>query len=215
MLLPLLAAGCAGQVGEMPTWVGFDDYQDDSAVLVLEVTPPSSVLLAVGSIEQGGWRAKGPKSQMWLAPRDGYIVARVSPTQDEQAYAVIQVRPAKSPGGQDGATPTYESGFWSAVPTDPASGQGGSSRAYGPTGEARIPVLKATAARVNFAGTIRVDATLESGSDAPPQKVGITPVTSPNDMEAVSRFMTLQYPKVIARIVPRPLEMMRRSEASD
>jgi hypothetical protein len=214
VLLPLLVGGCAGHVSEMPTWVGFDEYNDD-AIVVLKVDPPASVLLAVGSIDQKGWRAKGPKSRMWLSACDGFIVARVSPTQDDGAYGVIQVRLDKSPGGQDGAAPTYETGFWSVVPAERASEEGGSGKNYAPAGEARIPVLKATAARVTFAGTIRIDAMREPGSDEAPQKVGITPVTAPDDMAAVGRFMAQHYPKVTARIVPGPLQMMRGNENAE
>jgi hypothetical protein len=212
--LPLLAGGCGGQVAEMPTWVGFDEYNDD-AVLVLKVEPSASVLLAVGNVDQNGWRAKGPMSRIWLVPRDGYVVARVAATQEDWAYAVIQVRPGKLPGARDGAAPAYEAGFWSVTPADAAPEKGEGGPAYGPAGQARIPVLKATAARVSFAGTLRIEAAREPGSDGPPQKVGVTPATSPDDMEAVTRFMAQHYPKIIARIVPRPLEMMRRSGASD
>ncbi len=206
VLLLLLTAGCAGQVAEMPTWVGFDEYDDD-AVLVLKVVPSASVLLAAGRIDAQGFRPKGPKSQMWLAAEDGYIVARVSATADDGAYAVVQVRAEQI---ADGAAPTYETGFWSPVAADAATGASG--QAFGPSGEARLPVLSATAARVSFAGTLRLDAIRQPGSTEAVQKLAVTPATSADDLAAVTRFLAQHYPKVTARVVPVPLRMLRRHE---
>jgi len=223
-LLPLLAVGCAGQISEMPTWVGFDEDNVEAgnhvAVVVLKVEPPAQVLLAAGRIDQNGWRSTGRKGEVWLSARDGFVVAKVTPTQDEMAYAVIQVKPDQLAGGSAASTPTYETGFWPRVTTNAVTGgstqgeeRAGDRLAYGPAGEGRVPVLKAIAGRVVFVGAIRIDALQEHGTDKAPPKIGITPVASPDDGEAVRRFLAEKYPKVRARIVPRPLQMMRRTEA--
>jgi|GEM_PF-7019290 len=149
-LLPMLAGSCAGQISEMPTWVGFNEDNvegaDDVAVVVIKVAPPAQVLLAAGRIGPNGWRSKNPAGGVWLSARDGFVVARVSPTQDEMAYAVIQVRPDHQSDGKDGTAPTYETGFWSALPGTPGAEvategpvKDGARPAYGPTGEARVP----------------------------------------------------------------------------
>jgi hypothetical protein len=223
VLLAMLAGSCARQISEMPTWVGFDEDNvegtDDVAVVVIKVAPTAQVLLAAGRIGPNGWRSKSPAGGVWLSARDGFVVARVSPTQDEMAYAVIQVRPDHLGDGTDGTAPTYETGFWSALPGTPGSavategpGKNEERLAYGPTGEARVPVFKAIAQRVTFAGTIGLDALPKPDADGAPQKVGITPVTSPEDIMAVTRFLAQHYPKVRARVVPSPLQMMRRDE---
>ena len=212
VLLSLPAGGCAGQISEMPTWVAFDEDTvegaNDVAVVVLKVVPPAEVLLAAGRIEPSGWRSSGPKNRAWLPARDGFVVARVSPTQDEDAYAIIEVRPGQVVAATEGTAATYDTGFWSAVAGNAAP------PSYGPTGEARVSVLKAVAGRVSFVGTLRIAALQEPRAGEAPQKVGITPVVAPEDSDAVKRFMAEHYPKVRARMVSRPLEMMRRNEAA-
>ena len=78
VLVPLLAGGCAAQISEMPTWVGFEEDNvmgaDDTAVVVLKVAPPAQVLLAEGRIDPNGWRGKGSASRAWLPARDGFVV---------------------------------------------------------------------------------------------------------------------------------------------
>jgi hypothetical protein len=219
-VLALLAGGCAGQISEMPTWVGFDEdgnveAGNDAGIIVLKVAPPAQVLLAAGRIEPNGWRSKGAKNRVWLSARDGFVVARVAPARDEDAYAVIQVRPGQLAGGKDGTAPTYETGFWSALPASAAAEAGGDGPAYGPAGEARVPLFKAIAGRVAFVGAIRIEASQEPDSTEAPRQVGVTPVASPDDLEAVRRFLAQRYPKVTARVVSRPLQMMRRSESTE
>ena len=219
VLVLLLAGGCASQISEMPTWVGFDEDNvegaDDVAVVVLEVAPPAQVMLAAGEIGPKGWRDKGPKDGVWLSARDGFVVAKVSPTQDETAYAVLQVRPHQLARQKEGPAPTYGTGFWSAVPTHAGAGgarvpdQAEDRPAYGPTGGARVPVFEAIARRVTFVGTIRIDSLSEPEGDKAPQRVGITPVASAGDLEAVRGFLVQHYPKIRARVVPRPLQMLR------
>ena len=65
----LLVSGCGGQIAETAAWVGFDEDSDD-AILLLAVTPPASVGLAVGRIEHDGWRGKGPKSRTELSVKE-------------------------------------------------------------------------------------------------------------------------------------------------
>jgi len=213
-LLALWVGGCAGQITEMPTWIPFSEYTDnglytDDGVVVLKVSPPASVLLAIGRIEQEGWREKRGAGRVWLSAKDGHVVAKASPAQQDVAYAVVEVRPDSLPGGE-GAALGYETGFWAAT-----AEKAGDRPAYQPTGQARVPVFKATAARVTFAGAIRIDPVRAPDSKEPPQKVGITPVTSSDEMEAVRRFMAERYPKVTARLQSAPLQMMRRFEPGE
>jgi hypothetical protein len=226
VLVALVAGGCAGEIGEMPTWVGFQEDNvegaDDVAVAVLKVTPPSQVLLAAGRIGPNGWRSKGPKSEVWLSARDGFVVAKVSPTQDELAYAVLQVRPSQLAGTGEGTALSQETGFWSAVPGSAEIGgathgteKAADGPAYGPAGEARIPAFTAIARRVTFVGTIKIDALAAPDGDQAPQKVGITPVFPAEDIEAVRGFLAQRYPKIGARVVPGPLQMVRRNAAAE
>ena len=76
-------------------------------------------------------------------------------------------------------------------------------------------MFRAIAGRVAFAGTLRMDALQEPEASGPPPKVGITPATSPDDIEAVRRFLAQHYPKIRARVVPSPLQMMRWNEATE
>jgi hypothetical protein len=224
LLLAGLAGGCAGQIGEMPTWVAFAEENvesgNDVGIVVLKVAPSAEVLLAVGRIEHNGWRSTGRQSRVWLAAQDGFVVARVSPVQDETTYAVIQVRPDQPAGAKDEVALTYETAFWSVAPGGAAVAAGATDEAtarpaYRPTGEVRLPVLKAAAGRVVFAGTIRIDAVREPDAAEAPRKVGITPAVAADDLEVVRRFMAQHYPKVTARIVASPLQMMRRNEPAD
>ncbi len=217
LALPLLAADCVAQISEMPTFVGFDEDNveggNDAAVVVLKVEPPAEILLAAGCIGPQGWRGTGPKNRAWLSARGGFVVAKVTPTQDDMAYAVVQVRP-QPVGTSERTAPTYETAFWSIAASGAAATPGGNGPAYGPGDQARIPLVEAVAGRVVFAGTLRIDALAEPGAGEAPQKVAITPVTS-SDLGEVSRFMAQRYPKVRARILPRPLQMMRMREGTD
>jgi hypothetical protein len=215
--LPVLSGACAGQISDLPSWDSFGEDsiqgENDFAVVVLGVEPAARVLLAYGRIEKGGW--SGKSTPVWLSAKDGFVVARLTPTRDDLSYAVVQVCPGRRVGAKEGAAPTYETGFWSALPAGAAPGQCSDGVAYGPTGNARVPVLEAIMGRVAFAGTIRIDALGERDADAAPQKVGLTPTTSPDDIDAVRRFMAQHYPKVTARVVSRPLQMIRRGESGD
>jgi hypothetical protein len=212
----LLASGCAGQVAELPTWIGFDEESDESVVL-LAVMPGARVVLAAGKIERDGWRSQGTPRRAELSAKDGFVVAKVSPTQDEQAYAVVEVRPDACTGSSQEASSSYATAFWSMAAAPPVpSGTSSSEQpttarcpAYAPAGEARLPVFRATAARVTYVGGLRLGVSRDPESAEPPAKISVTP-TSPDDQEAARRFMAQRYPKVTARVIPRPLEMMRK-----
>jgi hypothetical protein len=218
-VLALLLGGCAGQISEMPTWVAFDEDNvegaDDVAVVLLKVEPAAQVLLAAGRIEGDGWRSGGSQGQVWLPAKDGFVVARVTPTQEAMAYAVVGLRADALGRAQDGAPLGYEAGFWSAVPTSAPPGSGGAGMEYVPTRESRIPLCTAVAGRVTFVGALRVLALAEPGGTEAPPKIGVTPVASPDDLEAAKRYLGEHYPKVKARVVERPLQMMRRSDPKE
>jgi len=211
----LLAGGCGGFVEAMPTWVELDEASDDALVL-LAVTPPASVVLAVGRMEGAGWRPRGPSSRVTLSGKDGFVLAKVAPSQGDRAYAVVEARPESCATlGETGAL-SYATAFWS--PASPASDavaaaspSAGASRAcpaYAPGEQARLPVFPATAGRVTFVGTLALGATRDAETDGAPRKLAVAPAPA-GDLEAARRFMAERYPRILARIVPGSLEMVR------
>lgn len=212
--LLVLLGGCAGQVSEMPNWVSFGEDsvegENDYAVVVLRVEPAAEVLLSDGRAEQSGWR--GSSSRRWLSCQDGYVVARVSPTHDQMAYGVVQVRPGQPVADEARANPDG-GGLWAAAPTSAAPGKSGDGIAYGPAADASIPLFRAAMGRVSFVGTLRIEGVGERETGQAAQKVVIWPATSPDDLDAARRFVAQHYPKIRARVVASPLQMMKRSEA--
>jgi hypothetical protein len=207
----LLLGACGGQINDLPTWVGFAEDSED-AIVLLAVTPPGSVVLAAGRVESSGWRGKGPSARMRLVARDGFIVAKVSPTLGDQAFAITQVCPEGATVGVDAPPFDHATAFWlvgvAGAPASEASVPLAGRECYVPTGEARLPVLKAIAGRVTYLGKLRVAATERAEPDQPAAKVGVTPEAS-DDLELPRKFMAQHFPKVTARVVARPLEMMR------
>ena len=219
VLCLLLASGCGGYVSELPAWIGFGEDNED-AVVLLAVTPPTSVVLAAGRIERNGWRSKGPASRVRLPASDGFVIAKVAPTQDDQAYAIVQACLEHSARGGDERQTTYATAFWSAIaPGSRASSAAdaavqqavGECSIYAPSGEAQLPVMTAVAGRVTYVGAIGIAATWDAESHEAPAKVGVTPA-APDDIEAAQQFMAKHYPKVTARIVVRALGMMRNAQ---
>ncbi len=164
------------------------------------------------------------------------MVARVTPTEDDEAYGIVQIRPERFTSRAEEPAFTYATALWSPVTNNGTMvmfGLGGylaeeaaksafetgktvtASPAYTPKGEAHLPVFQAIAGQVTYVGAIRIDASKDPESDDPPDKIGVTRITLPDDAEVVARFMARHYPNVHARVTTRLLQMMRWNEYTD
>jgi hypothetical protein len=221
----LLASGCAGHVRVLQCDKPFDS-DDKDAIVVLRVTPGAWVMLARGKFDRNGWRAKWGHRKLWS--ENGFVVARVTPTEDDEAYGIVQIRPERFTSRAEEPAFTYATALWSPVTNNGTIVMFGlagylaeegaksafekgktvtASPAYTPKGEAHLPVFEAIAGEVTYVGAIRIDASKDPESDDPPEKIGV-----PNDAEAVARFMAKRYPNVHARLTTRTLQMMRWNE---
>jgi hypothetical protein len=208
-----LASGCAGHILELSPDKPFD-ADDKDAIVVLRVTPKAWVVLVRGKYDRYGWWPKGFTNirQFWSG--DGFVVAKVTPTKENEGYAVVEIRPERYSSRAKEAAFTYATALWSPrfQADNPMLME---CPVYAPLGEAHLPVFKAVAGQITYVGAIRIDASKDPESDDPPKKIGITPVTSPDDEETlideenIARFITKQYPKVRARVTTRVLKMMR------
>jgi hypothetical protein len=222
----LLASGCAGHMAELSPKTSFDE-DDRRAIIVFRVIPRAWVVLEKGRYDVDGWRSKGLSSRTQFWPENGFVVAKVSRTGDDEAYAITEVRPERSTNLTDEAVFIHAAALWS--PAGHGAGVPGllpamvadvakrvtECPAYIPKGEARLPTFEAVAGQVTYLGAIRVDAAKDSKSKDPPKKIGITPIASASDAEAVARFVAKQYPKVRAKLTTGVLRMMRRNEYTD
>jgi hypothetical protein len=201
----------------------FEDGDED-AIIVLRVVPRAWVTIAPGNYGRHGWISMSMGSQYWA--EDGFVVAKVTPTDEmeDQAYAVTQVRPEHYTNMADEQPFTRETAMWTpvryqgampgAVPalTAKAMASVGECPAFSPKSGRDMPVFRAPAGRVTYVGTIRIDASKNMESGEVSERIGITPITSPGDEALVAKLMAKRYPGVRARIVRRPLRMMRRNE---
>jgi hypothetical protein len=223
-----LASGCAGHIRELSPDKPFD-ADDKDAIVVLRVTPKAWVVLVRGRFDRYGWRAKGALNRMQLWSGGGFVVAKVTPTEEDEGYAIVEIRPERYSNRDEEPAFTYATALWS--PTKPtivplglvpavvsaAATSLTEIPAYSPHGEAHLPVFSAVAGRVTYVGAIRIDASKDPESDDPPEKIGVTPVPLPGnaDAEAAAGFMAKHYPNVHATISTRRLQMMRWNEYRD
>ena len=226
LALWLLASGCAGHITQLSPKTSFTE-DDRKAIIVFQVRPRAWVVVERGRYDENGWRSKGLSSRTQFWPESGFVVARVSPTGENEAYAITEVRPEQYAGRAGEPAFTYSTALWSPVGYSrggagllPAMAAGAAENltecpAYTPRGEAHLPTFGAVAGRVTILGTIWIDASRDPESDDPPEKIGITPITSPGDAEAVARFVSKHYPKVQAKVTTGVLRMMRRNEYTD
>jgi hypothetical protein len=235
-LLPLaiailsLASGCAGHIRELSPDEPFDADEKD-AIVVLQVTPRAWVVLVRGKFDRYGWRSKGVLNSREVWSEDGFVVAKVTPTKKDEGYAIVEIRPERYSSRAEEPAFTYATALWSPKKNyrgppvllllQAAGEMLMECPVYTPLGEAHLPVFKAIAGQVTYVGAIRIDASKDPESDDPPEQIGITPVTSPEDEETledeetVARFITKHYPKVRARVKTRVLQMMRRNEYTE
>jgi hypothetical protein len=197
-LLPLaiailsLASGCAGHIRELSPDKTFD-ADDKDAIIVMQVKPRAWVVLVRGKIDRYGWRPKGFQNRMQLWSGDGFVVAKVTPTKQNEGYAIVEIRPERYANRADEPAFTHATALWSPkknhwgtpVLIQAADQMLAECPVYAPLGEAHLPVFKGVAGQVTYVGAIRIDASKDPESDDPPEKIGITPVTSSDDEETL------------------------------
>jgi hypothetical protein len=215
----LLAAGCGRNFLDLSSSTWFDQ-RNRSAIVVFRVSPKTYVLLSKGIVERDGWRAKLLKEAAEFWAEDGFVVARVKPTKEDEAYGIVRLRPEIYKDLADEPAPTYATARWS---------QGGAwgnkqvmasffavgSQGYFPDTHVRLPAFTATAGQVTYVGAVRVDASVRRGSTEPPKKISVTPVTSPTDVSLVGQYLKKHYPNVVGEVVSEPFRMLRRNEYLD
>jgi hypothetical protein len=200
----------------------FGETSDDG-IIVLRVTPRAWVVLARGRVYPDGWRERGVSGRRRFWPEDGYVVAKVTPTDENEGFGIVQIRPEKFTSIADEAPHTYATAMWppgSLTPEQPWFSEAGAAQAvpsptYIPKANVRLPVFKAVAGQVTYVGAIRIDASKNPESDDPPKKIAVTPITSPDEAAAVARFMAKHHPNVHAPIRTAAFQMMRRDEYTD
>jgi hypothetical protein len=117
-LLPLaiailsLASGCAGHIRELSPDKPFD-ADDKDAIIVLKVTPRAWVVLVWGNFDRYGWRPKGVLNRRQLWSGGGFVVAKVTPTRQNEGYAIVEIRPERYSSRAEEAAFTYATALWS------------------------------------------------------------------------------------------------------
>jgi hypothetical protein len=217
----LLACGCGNHLRELSADKPFSETNDDG-IIVLRVTPGAWVELARGRVRRDGWYERGVSNRRQFWPEDGYVVAKVTPTDENEGFGIVKIQPEKFTNIADEAPFTYATAMWPQVTLSPFMpvvpgliAQALAGPAYHPKANVRLPVFKAVAGKVTYVGAIRVDASKDLQSSDPPEKIAITPITSPADTVAVARFMAKHYPNVHAPIRTDAFQMMRRDEYTD
>ena len=219
----LLACGCGNHLRELSADKAFNESCKDG-IIVLRVTPGAWVQLARGRVDRDGWRARGVGvsggRQFW--PEHGYVVASVTPTDENEGFGIVQIRPEKFTNIAEEAPFTYATAMWPQLSPGPfgspllnAAAQAVAGPTYHPKANVRLPVFKAVAGQVTYVGAIRVDASKDPESSDPPEKIAITPIRSPADVAEVARFIAKHYPNVHAPIRTEAFRMMRRDEYTD
>ena len=201
------------------------DSSDEDAIVVLRVVPQASVTIVRGTYDRDGWISKGMGFGSWFMAEEGFIVAQVTPTDemDNDAFAVVQVRPERYTSRADEPAFTYTTARWSPVvkrtllAAGIAAGIGtvGDCLVYSPKGEAHMPVFRAAAGRVNYVGAIRIDASRGSRVERSAEGNRHHPDHGTGRCRFGCQFLAKRYPRVHARIAKRPLRMMRRNEYID
>ncbi len=214
---------------------------DNEGIVVLGVTRRTGVILVGGEADQDGWRKNNFTNRKHLWSAEDYVVFKATPTQDNEAYAVVAVRPERFTAFADEKPFTYATVMWHkshigqtellgptiafgivglvaatalGAPIDWGPDDKG-SYAYSPRENVDLPTFKSVAGEVAYVGSLRVEASQRAGAKAPPKKIPITPTSTPNDLDAVAKFMATHYPNVHVPVTYRPLQMVPRDELGD
>lgn len=218
----LSSVGCGHHFLGLSAGTAFGEHDDD-AIVVLRVSPKTTVVLVKGIVEGDGWRTKRADDATQFWTEDGFVVAHVTPTADDEAYGLIMVRPETY--GKLGEEPpsTYATAHW---PQGAGKFRWGryktwedgntfAPQPYFANTNVRLPAFKAIAGRVTYVGTVRIDASVAKGSTEPPDKIALTPVSAPLDAEEVAVYLAKRYPKVRGRVKTELFRMLRRNEYLD
>jgi len=225
LLAVLSGVGCGHHFLGLSAGTVFDE-RDDDAIVVLRVSPKTTVVLAKGIVEGAGWRTKRADDATQFWTEDGFVVARVTPTAADEAYGIIVLRPEMYGDLGEEPSPTYATTHWpqgsgmlrwglDKVLYAPTNGNTFAPQPYHAATNVRLPAFKAIAGKVTFVGAIRVDASVAKGSTEPPDKIALTPVSAPLDAEEVAAYLAKHYPKVRGRVKTEPFQMLRRNEYLD
>jgi len=221
ILCLVLASGCGGHIQELSRESSFDEG-GKTAIIVLRVTTRAWVVLVRGKFDRYGWKAKGVLNRRPLWSEDGFVAAEVTPTGEDEGYAIVEIRPERYSSRAQEPAFTYATALWSQLSSGvfmpieaSAIARALEGPTYFPKGEAHLPVFSAVAGQVTYVGAIRIDASKDPESDDPPEKIGVTPVPLSGDAEAVARFMAKHYPNVHATVSTRLLQMMRWNQYMD
>jgi hypothetical protein len=63
-------------------------------------------------------------------------------------------------------------------------------------------------------GRLRVEASQRAGAKDPPKKIAITPTSTPDNLDAVTKFMATHYPNVHVPVTYRPFQMVARDDSA-
>jgi hypothetical protein len=237
-----LASGCAGHFLQLsvPTDLIAFERTDNEGMVILGVTKRTGVIVMGGESDGYGWRKNifVDREHFWSA--EDYIVFKATPTQDTEAYAVVAVRPERFTAFADEKPFTYATvmwhksyighpvfvpmGFGLIVAAVVGAAQGSSidwgpddkgSYAYSPRENVDLPTFKSVAGEVAYVGSLRVEASQRAGAKDPPKKIAITPTSTPNDLDAVGKFVATHFPNVHVPVTYRPFQMVPRDELGD
>jgi hypothetical protein len=232
-LVSLLAClGCASPIAELSPSKSFD-HTDRRTVVVFRVEPPSWVVLEKGHYVDDAWKtnARSDRTQFWRD--DGFIVADVARSREDEAYAVTQIRPGRCPEIADAVASPHPVTVWSAVDYDSffrrqeggvlpvlesaaiASVAKGVTECppYQATDAIRLPTFEAVPGQAVYLGTVKVDFPhMAVWQKEPWRSVRVTLLPASEDIEQAARLVADTFPRVLAMVVPGGFRMLRRRD---
>jgi hypothetical protein len=183
------------------------------------------VVLEKGHYDEDAWEtnARSDRTQFWRD--DGFIVASVALSGDEEAYAITRVRPGQCPGVAEAAASSHPVTVWRAVDLDAIEGPPfGALRNYGvnvaksladcPPYEAThgilLPTFEAVPGQATYLGAVRVDVLHTTSWQKVPRSVRITLLPASDDIEQAARFLAKTFPRVRTKLTPGHFRMQPR-----
>ena len=110
----LLASGCAGHFLNLSPLTEPTALQntDNEGIVVLGVTRRTGVIVVGGETDGYGWRKNNFADRKHFCSTDDYVVFKATQTQDNEAYAVVAVRPERFTAFADEKPFTYATVMW-------------------------------------------------------------------------------------------------------